>query len=137
MDASHLVLVGCLYFGLVGSIAIGIFYALAKFGKIVAAWREDRQRDKRAARLVVRFLEGIVWTTSNPEQQTEMAHYLWRRELLPSWVAPSELQDVPALAIRVRRSLEFWSRFGIKRRYFTLPSYVLPDLPLPRVTLAR
>lgn len=137
MDASHLAFVGCLYFALVGSIAVGIFYVLAKFGKIVAARREGRQRDKRAARLVVRFLEGIVWTTSNPEQQTEMAHYLWGRELLPSWVAPSELQDVPALALRVRRSLEFWPRFGIKRRYFTLPSYALPDLPLPRVTLAR
>lgn len=137
MGASYLTLVCSLYFGLVGIIATGIFYALAKLGKIVAHKRENRRRDKRAARLVVRFLEGIVWKTSNPDEQTDMAHYLWRRELLPSWVSQAELLDVPALAVRVRRSLEFWPRFGIRRRYLTIPTYALPDMPLPRVTLAR
>lgn len=129
MGASYLAVVCSLYFGLTGGIVVAMFYGLAKLGKIVAARREEKHRDKRAARLVVRYLEGILWTTNNPDEQTNMANYLWRRNLLPSWVSSSELLDVPALAMRVRDSLEFWPRLGIRRRsLFATPSYVYRDL---------
>lgn len=129
LDASYLVFACGLYFMLTGTITAGMFYALAKLGKVVAVKREGKRRDKRAARLVVRYLEGILWTTDNPNEQTDMATYLWGRNLLPSWVSPSELSDVPALATRVRESLEFWPRLGIHRRsVFATPSYVYRDL---------
>lgn len=129
MDASYFAFACCLYFGLTGTITAGMFYVLAKLGKILAIRREDKRRDKRAARLVVRYLEGILWRTDNRDEQTDMAHYLWRRNLLPSWVTPSELLDVPTLAARVRASLEFWPRFGIHRRsVFATPSYLYRDL---------